>query len=224
MPQELIVTFHGIGAPPAHVPKQEHPYWIAEAEFSKLINEIADAQRELGIRIIATFDDGNSSDLVVAGPLLAAHGISGIFFPCSGRLTRQGYSSPNDLRTLASRGFEIGSHGVDHVPWKGLSAETLRLEVAQSKAAIEDAIMQPVTAAALPFGAYDAASLRALREHGYQRVYSSDPGLSDSGSFFHRRWTYRNDLDFCIRDLVRISRSFRQRVVVGIKHFINARR
>ena len=73
--------------------------------------------------------------------------------------------------------------------------------------ALEDLLGEPVSKAALPFGAYDAACLRAVKRSGYTTVYSSDPGMTGSAAWFRRRWSYRRDIDFDVSRLARRSRS-----------------
>jgi peptidoglycan/xylan/chitin deacetylase (PgdA/CDA1 family) len=224
MVAELFVTFHGIGAPPDHVPAEERPYWMSETHFRKFIAGVQEAASNADIRIVATFDDGNRSDIDIAAPILVDHGLRGIFFPCSGRIGRQGYLTADDIRALNAEGFEIGSHGVDHVPWRGLDADALIHEVAESKAAVEEVIGRDITSAALPFGAYDAATLWALRENGYRTVYSSDPGISPTGAWFRRRWSYHSDRQFDIRVMAYCSRSLSHRIVSGAKRIFKSLR
>jgi peptidoglycan/xylan/chitin deacetylase (PgdA/CDA1 family) len=224
MVTELFVTFHGIGTAPNHVPAEERPYWMPEAHFRNFIAGAQEAASSVDIRIVATFDDGNHSDIDIAAPILVDHGLRGIFFPCSGRIGRQGYLTADEIRALNAEGFEIGSHGVDHVPWKGLGADALTHEVAQSKAAIEEVLGREIASAALPFGAYDAATLRALRKSGYRTVYSSDPGISPAGACFRRRWSYHNDRQFDIRVMARRSRSLSHRMISEAKRIIKSLR
>jgi peptidoglycan/xylan/chitin deacetylase (PgdA/CDA1 family) len=220
MVTELFVTFHGIGTIPDHAPAEERPYWMPEAHFRKFIAGAQEAATSVGIRIVATFDDGNRSDIDIAAPFLAYHGLPGIFFPCSGRIGRQGYLTADDIRALDAEGFEIGSHGVDHMPWKGLGADALLREVAHSKAAVEEVLGRKIVSAALPFGAYDAATLRALRKSGYRTVYSSDPGISPATAWLRRRWSYHRDRHFDIRVMARRSRSPSHRMVSEAKRII----
>jgi peptidoglycan/xylan/chitin deacetylase (PgdA/CDA1 family) len=224
MVTELFVTFHGIGATPDHVPAEERPYWMPEAHFRKFIAGAQETASSADIRIVTTFDDGNRSDIDIAAPILADHGLRGIFFPCSGRIGRQGYLTADDIRALNAEGFEVGSHGVDHVSWRGLGAGALTREVAQSKAAIEEVLGREIASAALPFGAYDAATLLALRKIGYRTIYSSDPGISSASAFFRRRWSYHRERQFDIRVMALRSRSLSHRMVSGAKRIIKSLR
>jgi peptidoglycan/xylan/chitin deacetylase (PgdA/CDA1 family) len=221
---DLYVIFHGIGDPPAHIPAGERPYWIPEHAFRGFVKDVHRAAHSAGVQIVPTFDDGNRSDVDIAAPVLIENKLPGVFFPCTGRIGRTGYLTEADLRTLNGHGFEIGSHGVDHVPWSRLNPAALYHEIVHSKAALERILGHRVTSAALPFGYYNAATLRLLRKSGYTAVYSSAPGLSPVDSWFRHRWCYREDKRFDIQSIVRRSRTLRFRMVAEGKHFLKSLR
>ena len=220
----IVLTFHGIGTPPDTVPEDERPYWIAEAGFRTVVAQLAQDARRLDVELTLTFDDGNRSDLEIGAPVLADHGVTGIVFPCASRLGQAGYLDGADLQTLIGSGFEIGSHGMDHVPWAGLSADALHREVATSRTMLEAAIGQPVTCAALPFGAYDRRALAAIRAAGYARVYSSDPGLAAPGAWFVRRMSYHPEVAFDVPGILATQSGLGQRLLGAVKHRIKALR
>lgn len=222
--RKLIVTFHGIGAPPAHVPEPERPYWATVAEFARVVSEGLAAARARGLTPVFTFDDGNRSDLDIAAPLLRDHGATGIFFPCSGRIGAPGYLGVGDIRALQAEGFEIGSHGINHVPWGRLDPATLKAEVEQSKRALEDLTGRAITAAALPFGSYNRRVLAALRQAGYAAVYASDPGLPRSDAWFRQRFSYRADRPCVPAELADRAASLPRRVTTALKGRLKALR
>lgn len=224
MPTDLYVIFHGIGDPPARIPAEERPYWIPEQTFRAFISGAHRAASAAGVQIVPTFDDGNRSDVDIAAPVLADSKLRGLFFPCTGRIGREGYLTEADLRILDGHDFEIGSHGVDHVPWSRLHPTALHHEIAHSKAVLERVLGHSITSAALPFGYYDAAALRLLRKSGYGAVYSSAPGLSPAGSWFRYRWCYREDRRFDIQSIARQSRTLGFRLVSEGKHFLKSLR
>lgn len=221
MLESLTLTFHGVGTPPKGIPETELPYWIDLDAFRRVLDQVCEMQV---VDVMVTFDDGNRSDIEIAARELNDRGLPGLFFPCSGRIGRPGYLDAADLKALVAQGFEIGSHGIAHVPWKGLSTTDLEAEVAQSQMAISAACGRPVTAAALPFGAYDRRALAALRRAEYAAVYSSDPGMSRAGTWFRRRWSWVASRDFDIATIVRTSRHPRHRMVSGLKHWVKALR
>lgn len=186
----VIANFHGIGTPPARVDDGERPYWLSREGFVRALDLLAAS----GLPFRVTFDDGNLSDVETGVPLCAERGVESIVFACSGRIGRAGYLAAADLRALAAMpGCRIGSHGIDHVPWRGLDPAALAAEVAQSRAVLEAALAAPVAAAGIPFGAYDRRVLAALRRAGYREVYSSDGGPRLSAGGVQPRLSLRGD-------------------------------
>jgi peptidoglycan/xylan/chitin deacetylase (PgdA/CDA1 family) len=224
MTWELVLCFHGIGTPPAHIPEAEVPYWASEHTFTTFISDVRATATQLGIEAVITVDDGNRSDLDIAAPHLQQNMLKGLFFPCVGRFGRPEYLGPTHILDLAAQGFEIGSQGIDHVPWTTLSPKELQREIAGSKAAIEDVLGSEVRSAAIPFGAYNRRVLAALRTAGYATVYSSDRGFSRSGSSFRRRWTYHTDEPFDIARLAAVSGSLRHRLITSAKVLVKGLR
>lgn len=56
MAEELVLTFHGIGAPPEGIPAAERPYWIGRDAFCRVLDQAAGVE---GLQVVATFDDGS---------------------------------------------------------------------------------------------------------------------------------------------------------------------
>jgi Polysaccharide deacetylase len=221
---ELAIIFHGIGPAPAYVPKAERPYWMAEKDFAAFALAACAKAREFGVTPVATFDDGNRTDRFIAAPLLKRHGIRAIFFPCARRVGRLGYLSADDIRALGREGFEIGSHGMDHVPWTGLDDRALEREIVGSKAALQEILGHDIRSAALPFGAYNRRVLASLRAAGYTTIYSSDPGASHSDQWFRRRWCYRADAPFDVSQLAAVSKTFRHELVAAARNCVKSLR
>lgn len=194
----LILTYHAVeNGPP--------PLCLDPAEFEAHADVIAGSGRtvltvrDLAERLTAgtldrravaiTFDDGFSSVCESAAPILEARGLTATVFCVAGHLgdtsawpsARQGgfhsrLASAPALAELAARGFEIGSHGFEHAPLAGASAEMLQQEVVDSRRLLEEATGSRVTSFAYPYGAlpgqpgaslvsktYDAACTTALR-------------------------------------------------------------
>lgn len=190
MQTTAILNFHGLGEPPAFVEADERPYWASVSAFEAIVAMAAKAPRA---RVGITFDDGNTSDLAIAAPRLAAAGLSATFFVCTDRLGAEGYLNEADLRALVGFGMEVGSHGEAHVRWTGLERSAVRGIVSRSLAKLSDVCGRPVRTVAIPFGAYDRTVLAALRDAGVERAFSSDGGLALTGAMLQPRLSYRID-------------------------------
>ena len=191
--RQAIVNFHGIGAPRRALEPGEDAYWISREQFADCLVRICEA-RAGGQQAVITFDDGNISDIEIAAPLLAEHGLTATFFILAGRLGTNGALSESDVRDLDGAGHAIGCHGKDHVDWRAADGATLDRELCAAREHIADLTRTPVSAAAIPFGRYNARVLNALRVAGYKRVYSSDGGHADSGSWLQPRTSVRGDM------------------------------
>lgn len=176
------VTFHGIGRVPADRPAEETPVWISEESFAAILDHLAGVANA---RI--TFDDGNATDVRIALPALAKRGMKAQFFVCSGLIGREGYLSVSELRELTDAGMTVGSHGMAHKAWRKLQSGQMRQEITEARDRLEQLLGARVSRAACPFGAYDRLSLAALRECGFERVYTSDGGSTAPDAWLQAR-------------------------------------
>lgn len=129
-------------------------------------------------RVALTFDDGLEDCYTKALPILTALDIRATFFPiaaCVGTESSAAdvygtvrYLSPRQLRELADRGHEIGSHGMTHADLTLLDKSALREELRRSRATLEDLIGRPVTSISFPFGSCNQRVWDTARECGYR--------------------------------------------------------
>ena len=179
------IIFHGIGTPKRELEPDEAAYWISEDQFQLVLDLIVSSPNVQDIRI--SFDDSNTSDIEIGLPELKARGLVADFFVLTGRIGQAGSLSADDIQTLQSNGMTIGSHGIGHRNWSTLSASDLNHELTGSREALEQICGTPVTTAGIPFGGYNAAVLKALRQTGYTCAFSSDCGTMDSSAFLRPR-------------------------------------
>jgi peptidoglycan/xylan/chitin deacetylase (PgdA/CDA1 family) len=185
--KELILTFHGLGEPPAAATDAERKVWVAVEWFRAIVDALP--RRGVGL----AFDDGNRSDVEHALPLLAQRGLTARFFPVAGRIGADGYLDAEDIAGLDAAGMAVGSHGLHHRDWRTLGDGELREELTAPRRTLAQVVGREVTEAACPFGSYDRRVLRALRAAGYRRVFSSDGGAGSSGSWLSPRTTVHRE-------------------------------
>lgn len=169
----MNLCFHGIGRPGRTLETGEDRYWIDTDTFFRILDLVAQRPE---VRI--SFDDGNVSDVEIGLPALQERGLVASFFILAGRLGQPGSLCEEDVVALHRNRMIVGSHGMDHRPWRGMSPQARRLELVEARAQLVDIISDRVDRAACPLGQYDRALLRELRELDYHGVYVSD-----------RRWT-----------------------------------
>jgi len=178
------VCFHGVGAPARSLEPGEDAYWVTEDRFEDILDAIVDRPR-----VVISFDDGNASDVAIALPALARRGLTARFFVLAGRLGQPGSLDDDGVRALRRAGMVIGTHGMDHRPWRGMDEATRRAELVEARARISAVAGTPVTEAACPLGRYDRTLLGLLRRLGYERVHTSDRRRARSGAWIQPRYS-----------------------------------
>lgn len=180
----LVLNFHLVGKPKRKLAAGEGDVAVSLQQFVEILDMVSGRG---DVRL--TFDDGNESDVTEALPELGRRGLRAEFFVCPGRFRSAGFLDADGVRELHRAGMAIGSHGMDHVPWRRLEPSALSREIVQAKQVLEETVRAPVETAACPFGAYDRRALRALRAAGFARVYTSDRGWATSKDWLVSRNT-----------------------------------
>jgi len=123
-----------------------------------------------------TFDDGHSSDVEIAAPLLQSRGLTARFFITAGWTGKKtGYMGWPEVRSLHEAGFTIGAHGWSHKLLTHCSDAELQTELGRSRLTLEDKLGASVTTMSLPGGRANRRVLAACAEAGYTQVYTSVP-------------------------------------------------
>ena len=135
-----------------------------------------------------SFDDGNASDVEIGLPGLLERGLTATFFPLAGRLDTPAASAA-DLTALPGQGMTVGTHGMWHVPWRGLPPAERDAELVEARERLAKVAGRPVDEAALPLGRYDRRLLADLRGLGYTRVYTSDRRHAAEGAWLQPRFS-----------------------------------
>lgn len=162
-------------------------YVVPESTFQAHLKHLKDSQLpglsvsqalkgESGAAI--TFDDGTETDLVLAAPHLQDAGFGATFFVVAGWVGRPGFLNKQQVRELAEQGFEIGSHGMTHAFLSDLDDAQLRVEIADSKAKLEEMTGRRVDHISCPGGRWDARVAQVAREAGYKSVSTSRLGAN----------------------------------------------
>lgn len=194
MAREIVFNFHGVGEPQRALEPGEAAFWISVDQFRDAVDAIRAAGRRGDTPIRVTFDDGNASDVEIAAPILAENDLTAEFFVLAGRLGRPGSLDDTGVRALADMGMAIGVHGADHLDWRKLDDAAAKRELIWARDRLSAVVDAPMTAAAIPFGAYDALVLKRLRRAGYERVYTSDGGPTRSDAWLRARTSIRSDM------------------------------
>lgn len=168
-----------------------------------------------GRTLVVTFDDAYASVLEHAVPVMERLGVPGTMFvptdyPGERRLLAWDGNDVwlgtereeelrcmgwDDLRGLASRGWEIGSHTCSHAVLPGLDDDRLTAELTESRLECERQIGAPCRSLAYPAGWCDDRVARAARDCGYSFAVTVAQGPAASLPYQWPRIPMRNGQD-----------------------------
>lgn len=130
--------------------------------------------------VVLTFDDAYENFAEHALPVLQTYGFPATVYAIGAWLGRPmawagkepGRAQPPlmsgaRLREIRAAGIQVGSHSMHHVKLGEVSPEVQRRELADSKAALEDLLGEPVHHLCYPFGSFDLNAVRSAAEAGY---------------------------------------------------------
>jgi len=91
-------------------------------------------------------------------------------------------ASVDELRRGVEGGvFEIGSHGVSHIPWTMLSTSELRRELQQSKHELEQEFQAPVESCSYPNGLVNSEAVKLVGEV-FRLAFTSRRAIAEAGT------------------------------------------
>jgi peptidoglycan/xylan/chitin deacetylase (PgdA/CDA1 family) len=184
----FTVCFHGIGSPAQEREPGEATYWVSDHRFRTILDWLTEMPA-----VAISCDDGNRSDVDVVLPALVERRLVATFFPVVGRLGDPWSLSPGGVTELVAAGMDVGSHGLNHLPWSGLRGDAARAEIIRPRHVLEDLLGRRVDRAAAPLGRYDRPALALLRASGCAEVNVSDQRPARPGAWIQPRFSVRAD-------------------------------
>ncbi len=130
--------------------------------------------------VVLTFDDAYASVYEHAFPVLRANGLRATLYVPAGYIGRLDdwdvnfgniqfpHMTAEEIHALHEAGWEIGSHGINHLDLTRLAGKRLEEEVAGSKALLEKLIDGRVDAISYPFGNTDERVIACCQKAGYR--------------------------------------------------------
>jgi peptidoglycan/xylan/chitin deacetylase (PgdA/CDA1 family) len=190
----LVLCYHAVSE------AWEHDLSVSPAAFERQLRSLlwrgfrgvsaGDLLGSEGRVVHVTFDDAYKS-VANALPALERLGLPATVFACAGyadtgrtfnvpELAAEAVAHPEELATmdwdelrgLAERGVEVGSHTVSHPHLPMLSDAEIDRELRDSRAQIEDELERPCRFLAYPFGENDARVRAGARRAGYEAAHS----------------------------------------------------
>jgi glycosyltransferase involved in cell wall biosynthesis/peptidoglycan/xylan/chitin deacetylase (PgdA/CDA1 family) len=190
-PASLVLMYHRMGSPIVRSIVRGQ-YVLPFSLRRQLKDMLSDGYRPLSLADLLsgpeyskgcfsiTFDDGYASMRRLAYPVLAEQGVPATIFVVAGGVGRtnewdvkigdrtEKMLNLADIREMAAGGIEIGSHTMSHAHCTQLSDADLRMELRDSKRALEDMLGKPVVGFAYPYGDWDARVREAVIEAEYK--------------------------------------------------------
>lgn len=128
--------------------------------------------------VILSFDDGYMDFYTDAFPILKKEKVKAIAYIVPNLLNRPNYMFTFQVKEIAkSPLIEIGSHTMNHIALKGVSRETAKYEIFQSRKVLQEMVSLPINSFAYPYGALDQQAINLVREAGYTDAASTIPGI-----------------------------------------------
>jgi peptidoglycan/xylan/chitin deacetylase (PgdA/CDA1 family) len=131
--------------------------------------------------IILTFDDGFES-AYHCHRILRNHGLSGIFFVVTDFIGTRPYLNWEEIMEMDKNGMSIQSHTCSHPILTTMSFDQIRVEFDISKKTLEDRLGHVIDSLSIPQGFTKPEYVDIARQCGYQRIFTSQPGLYRLGS------------------------------------------
>ena len=158
--------------------------------------QIKDDLKTSSKKIVITFDDGHYSHYHIAYKLLQKYNFTGTFFIIADMIDQPCYLTTSQIKEMAEKGMEIGSHGASHQYLPLLAPAKMKEELQRPKIILEDITGNSVNFFAYPGGHYNKMVLQQLRSSGYAGACSCLQGLNSSRTdpFLLRRLEVRSNV------------------------------
>ncbi|HEV2905611.1 MAG TPA: polysaccharide deacetylase family protein [Pyrinomonadaceae bacterium] len=149
---------------------------------------------------VITFDDGYRNFYTVAGPLLIERRMPSAMFLIVDRVRQNGdavgaswadtddekYLSWSEIKQLAEKGVEFGSHTCTHRKLTELPSAEVDTELRQSKDAISRQLQLHDLPLAYPYGFTSDSIASVARSLGYSCAITTETGFNDAGTDFFK--------------------------------------
>jgi peptidoglycan/xylan/chitin deacetylase (PgdA/CDA1 family) len=149
---------------------------------------------------VITFDDGYRNFYTVAGPLLIERKMPSAMFLIVDRVRKNGdsvgalwadtddekYMSWSEIKQLAEKGIEFGSHTCTHRKLTELASAEVDTELRRSKEEITRELQLQDLPLAYPYGFTNDSIASVARSLGYSCAITTETGFNDAGTDFFK--------------------------------------
>jgi peptidoglycan/xylan/chitin deacetylase (PgdA/CDA1 family) len=131
--------------------------------------------------IILSFDDGYMDLYTDVFPILKQENARAVAYIIVDYLNRPNFLFSYQLEEMAkSPLIEIGAHTMDHTALKGMSWDTAKYQITQSRIALQKELHLPINSFAYPYGSFDQQAIELTKEAGFTNAVSTVAGITDT--------------------------------------------
>lgn len=157
--------------------------------LGEYVDRLADTSRLHGNEVAVTFDDGWLDNYEFAFSVLESFKIPATFFIVSGEMAGIAQSrrmTDAQLRSMQSRGMDIGGHSRTHPNLAMLGEEKLAGEIQGCRSALQDRLGSSIDFFAYPGGRFNRRVIDCCQRSGYRGACSTISwGKNSPASRFH---------------------------------------
>ncbi|MCX7121862.1 MAG: polysaccharide deacetylase family protein [Gammaproteobacteria bacterium] len=196
--RKIILIYHAVGNSPWAIPPavfKEQIQWLkSHCKIVPLTQLLTDNGNQNTIEVALTFDDGYSCLYNKVLPILQDSDATATVYINTGWMgdceKSRKNSHPNlghypdetfliwdEVKSLAKNGWEIGSHGVDHIDLTAQPSESIKKELENSKIDIERKLQKPCVHFAYTWGKHNVLVQNEVRAAKYQFSVAAQHGI-----------------------------------------------
>lgn len=201
VPRKMILIYHAVGRSPWAISEltfRRQMAWLSQHCHIVTLNDLLSLKNEHDKTAVAiTFDDGYACLHDAVAPILQDYHASATVYLNTGWISEKDSTHKNsdanlghylnetflnwrEVKTLQQNGWEIGSHGVDHIDLTAQAEIIIQDELIRSKNMIETILKSSCKHFAYTWGRYNSLLQKKVREAKYCSAVSGIHGTMSS--------------------------------------------
>lgn len=139
--------------------------------------------------VMITFDDTDEEQFTIGKKELDKYNFKGVFFVMTVSMNRPHYLTTAQIKQLAAEGNVVSSHTWDHHMVTKYNADDWVKQLVKPRKKLEDIIGQKIDYFAYPFGLWNDAAIKKLKESGFKLAFALTSKRSVTDPLFTVRRT-----------------------------------
>ena len=198
--RKIILIYHAVGNGPWAISLENFNgqiQWLKKNCEIVSLSELLTSQHKKNItRVALTFDDGYACLHDTVLPILKTeNAVAAVYINTGwmadnektrrsshsnlGHYPSEKFLTWDEVKMLSQSGWEIGSHGVEHIDLTKQPTEIIKTELVHSKSTIENFLQKKCGHFAYTWGRYNAFLENATQEAGYEYAVAAHHGVID---------------------------------------------